>query len=349
PLPRSRGAARADGATGAPAGATRRGTTGVWRPPGPGQAAAWPRFAGRCPSWATFLARQGCHRWRAAICEQRPQPLQCAGGLAFDRADRDAQRRGGVSLGQIQVIAQHDACPFARGEPGQCAQHVRAGRGLGVARDSDVAPGPDLPQSLAEAGPGQVDDRRAQVRRRRLLAADGAPVAPGPDEGFLAQLLSQAPVAGQGKGQPHQLRVVTLVQLGQAIVAAGLHVGKTAAAPKRLPRTLSGQPSPPGGVASSFSVVLVDAQGANWTSGEDGCVWNWCCAVLLYLSVEPTRLWLAARWAYAPPTLSPALPPGPCLARLLLTASPAGVCGSVARMTGRREINIPRGHVASCG
>jgi hypothetical protein len=32
------------------------------------------------------------------------------------------------------------------------------------------------------------------------------------------------------------------VQLGQAIVAAGLHIGKTTAAPERLPRTLRYQP-----------------------------------------------------------------------------------------------------------
>src|SRR5262249_57755004 len=55
------------------------------------------------------------------------------------------------------------------------------------------------------------------------------------------------------------------------------------------------------------------------------------------------------RWACAPRGWSLARPPGPCLARLRLRAAPAGVCGSVARMTGRREINIPGGHVASCG
>ena len=137
------------------------------------------------------------------------------------------------------------------GELGQRAEHVRADGGLGLASDGDIAPSPDLPQPLAKAGPGQVDDRRAQVRRRRLLAADGTPAAPGPDEGLLAQFLGQAPVTGQGKGQPHQLRIVTPVQLGQAIVAAGLHTGKTAAAPKRLPRTLSRQSSPPGGLASA--------------------------------------------------------------------------------------------------
>jgi hypothetical protein len=56
-----------------------------------------------------------------------------------------------------------------------------------------------------------------------------------PDEGLLAQILGKAPVTGQGKSQPHQLRIVTLVQLSQAIMAAGLHVGETAAPPKRLP------------------------------------------------------------------------------------------------------------------
>src|SRR5262249_49728216 len=136
--------------------------------------------------------------------------------------------------------------------PGQCVQYVRAGGGLGLAWDGDVAPGPDLPQPLAEAGPGQVDDRRAQVRRRRLLAADATPVSPGPGGSFPAQVPGAAPAPGQGKGQPHQLRIVTLVQLGQAIVAAGLHVGKTAAAPKRLPRTPC-KSRPPGGLASSCS------------------------------------------------------------------------------------------------
>ena len=129
--------------------------------------------------------------------------------------------------------------PFALGEPGKCVQHVRADGGLGLAWDDDVAPGPDLPQPLAKTCPGQIDDRRAQVSRGRLLAADGTPATPGPDEGFLAQFLGEAPVTGQGKGQPHQLGIVTLVQLSQVIVAAGLHVGKTAATPKRLPRTAS--------------------------------------------------------------------------------------------------------------
>src|SRR5262249_29485235 len=123
---------------------------------------------------------------------------------------------------------------------------------LGLAGDGDLAPGPDLPQPLAKTCPGQVDNRRAQVRRRRLLAADGAPAAPGPDEGLLAQFLGQAPVTGQGKSQPTQ---PPIVQLSQAIVAAGLHVGKTATAPKRLPST----PSCPSGPAARTNGAVMAA------------------------------------------------------------------------------------------
>jgi hypothetical protein len=42
------------------------------------------------------------------------------------------------------------------------------------------------------------------------------------------------------------------VQLGQAIVAAGLHIGKTAAAPERLPRMLSCQFRPPQAPARQY-------------------------------------------------------------------------------------------------
>ncbi len=142
------------------------------------------------------------------VRELASQPVDAAHQLGADGALRDLQVGRYLGVRQVVEIAQHDHRPHPHGQLLKRADQLvpavdpsvlvtRRGR---VTLDRMLGRPAEPPPTVV----GEVDHDPPHIRVRGVLGADGAPLAAGPFQGLLDQVLRRVAAARQDECAPEQ-------------------------------------------------------------------------------------------------------------------------------------------------